>query len=197
MAVNRVPVLKRCRSLGLEPTVIGIDKQSNRTLQRSGRKMSEYGMQLREKQKAKFIYGVLEKPFRNYYAKAAAMKGMTGTNLMVMLETRLDNILFRLGWARTRREARQIVDHKFIAVNGKLVNIPSYQVKAGDKVEIRENYKSYTRIKMILDATNGRVTPEWLTGDNEKLEATVNALPTREQIDVPVDEMQIVELYSK
>ena len=197
MAVNRVPYLKRCRSLGLEPSYLGINKESKRELKRANRKMSEYGRQLREKQKAKFIYGVMEKPFRNYYAKAAAMKGMTGTNLMVMLETRLDNILFRLGWARTRREARQIVDHKFIAVNGKLVNIPSYQVKAGDKVEIRENYKSYTRIKMILDATNGRVTPEWLTGDNEKLEATVNALPTREQIDVPVDEMQIVELYSK
>jgi len=197
MAVNKDPILKRCRSLGLEPSYLGINKESKRELKRANRKMSEYGRQLREKQKAKFIYGVMEKPFRNYYAKAAAMKGMTGTNLMVMLETRLDNILFRLGWARTRREARQIVDHKFIAVNGKMVNIPSYQGKAGDKVEIREGFKSYTRIKMILDATNGRVTPEWLSGDNDKLEATVNALPTREQIDVPVDDMQIVELYSK
>ncbi|MBO4887567.1 MAG: 30S ribosomal protein S4 [Firmicutes bacterium] len=197
MAVNKDPILKRCRSLGLEPSYLGINKESKRELKRANRKMSEYGRQLREKQKAKFIYGVMEKPFRNYYAKAAAMKGMTGTNLMVMLETRLDNILFRLGWARTRREARQIVDHKFIAVNGKMVNIPSYQVKAGDKIEIREGFKSYTRIKMILDATAGRVTPEWLSGDNDKLEATVNALPTREQIDVPVDDMQIVELYSK
>ena len=197
MAVNRTPVLKRCRSLDLEPAYLGYSKTSKRKNPRAGKKVSEYGLQLREKQKAKFIYGVLEKPFRNYYEKADRMKGMTGENLMVMLETRLDNILFRLGWARTRREARQIVDHKFIAVNGKMVNIPSYQVKAGDKVEIREGFKSYTRIKMILDATNGRVTPEWLSGDNDKLEATVNALPTREQIDVPVDDMQIVELYSK
>jgi len=197
MAVNKDPILKRCRSLGLEPSYLGINKESKRELKRANRKMSEYGRQLREKQKAKFIYGVMEKPFRNYYAKAAQMKGMTGINLMVMLETRLDNILFRLGWARTRREARQIVDHKFVAVNGNLVNIPSYQVKVGDKIEIREKYKSYTRIKQVLDATNGRVTPEWLNGDNEKLEASVLSLPTREQIDVPVDEMLIVELYSK
>ena len=197
MAVNKDPILKRCRSLGLEPSYLGINKESKRELKRANRKQSEYGKQLREKQKAKFIYGVMEKPFRNYYAKAASMKGMTGTNLMIMLETRLDNVLFRLGWARTRREARQIVDHKYIAVNGKTVNIPSYQVKPGDKVEIREGFKSYTRMKQVLDATNGRVTPEWLTGDNEKFEATINALPTREQIDVPVDEMQIVELYSK
>ena len=132
MAVNRVPVLKRCRSLGLEPTVLGIDKKSKRELKRANRKVSEYGLQLREKQKAKFIYGVLEKPFRNYYKKADRMKGMTGENLMTMLECRLDNVVFRLGMARTRKEARQVVGHKHVLVNGKQVNIPSYQVKAGD-----------------------------------------------------------------
>ena len=137
MAVNRVPVLKRCRSLGLDPIYLGIDKKSTRELKRANRKVSEYGLQLREKQKAKFIYGVLEKPFRNYYKKAEKMPGMTGTNLMVMLETRLDNVIFRLGFARTRKEARQIVDHKHVLVNGKCVNIPSYLVKAGDVVEIK------------------------------------------------------------
>ena len=155
MAVNRVPVLKRCRSLGLEPGFLGIDKRSNRELRRANRKMSEYGSQLREKQKAKFIYGVLEKPFRNYFEKASRMKGQVGENLMVLLESRLDNVVFRLGWARTRREARQIVGHRHVLVNGKIVNIPSYLIKAGE------------------------------------------ALPSREEIDVPVDELQIVELYSK
>ena len=147
MAVNRTPVLKRCRSLGLEPAVLGLDKKSNRQLKRSSRKVSEYGQQLREKQKAKFIYGVLEKPFRNYYKKADQMKGMTGENLMAMLEMRLDNVIFRLGLARTRREARQIVDHRHVLVNGKLVNIPSYQVKVGDKVEIKESKRSSARYK--------------------------------------------------
>ena len=197
MAVNRVPVLKRCRSLGLEPTVIGIDKKSNRTLQRSGRKMSEYGMQLREKQKAKFIYGVLEKPFRNYYKKADKMPGMTGPNLMMLLETRLDNVVFRLGLARTRMEARQIVDHKMILVNGKQVNIPSYLVKAGDTIEVKEKCRGYQRFTDIMEATNGRIVPEWLDFDAETLKGSVKELPTREMIDVPVDEVQIVELYSK
>ena len=197
MAVNRVPVLKRCRSLGLDPIYLGIDKKSNRNLNRSSRKMSEYGLQLREKQKAKFIYGVLEKPFRNYYQKAEKMKGMTGENLMVMLESRLDSIIFRLGFARTRREARQIVDHKHVLVNGKSVNIPSYLVKAGDVIEIREKSKSLTRYKEILEATNGRLVPEWLEADRDALKGTVVQLPTREAIDVPVDEMLIVELYSK
>ncbi|MBQ7063641.1 MAG: 30S ribosomal protein S4 [Firmicutes bacterium] len=197
MAVNKDPILKRCRSLGLEPMYLGINKTSKRQLRRANRKVSEYGLQLREKQKAKFIYGVLEKPFRNYYEHAVRMKGMTGLNLLILLESRLDNILFRLGWARTRREARQMVDHKFVQVNGKTVNIPSYLVKAGDKIEIKEKNKSYQRIKDILDATNGRVVPEWLTANDEALEATVNAMPTREQIDIPVDEMLIVELYSK
>ena len=197
MAVYREPVLKRCRSLGLEPMYLGINKTSKRQLKRANRKVSEYGLQLREKQKAKFIYGVLEKPFRNYYAKATRMKGMTGLNLMVLLETRLDNVIFRLGWARTRAEARQIVDHKFISVNGKPVNIPSYQLKVGDTVEIREKNKSYQRMKDILEATDGRIVPEWLSGNTENFTASVVALPTREQIDVPVDEMLIVELYSK
>ncbi len=197
MAVNRVPVLKRCRSLGLEPTYLGIDKKSNRQLKRSNRKVSEYGLQLREKQKAKFIYGVLEKPFHNYYVKADRMKGMTGANLMVMLESRLDNVVFRLGFARTRREARQIVDHKHVLVNGKCVNIPSYQIKAGDTIEIREKSKGSQRYKDILEVTGGRLIPEWLESDQENLKGVVKELPTREMIDVPVDEMLIVELYSK
>ena len=197
MAVNRTPVLKRCRSLNLDPIYLGIDKKSNRKAKNAGRKISEYGMQLREKQKAKFIYGVLEKPFRNYYKKAEKMKGMTGENLMVMLESRLDSIIFRLGFARTRREARQIVDHKHVLVNGKSVNIPSYLVKAGDVIEIREKSKSLTRYKEILEATNGRLVPEWLEADRDALKGTVVQLPTREAIDVPVDEMLIVELYSK
>ena len=197
MAVNRVPVLKRCRSLGLEPMVLGYDKKSRRTLQRSNRKMSEYGLQLREKQKAKFIYGVLEKPFRNYYNKADRQKGMTGENLMIMLESRLDNVIFRLAFARTRREARQIVDHKHVTVNGKVVNIPSYLVKAGDVIEIKENKKDSARYKEIVEVTGGRIVPAWLDADQENLKGTVKALPTREEIDVPVDEMLIVELYSK
>jgi len=197
MAVNRTPVLKRCRSLDLDPVYLGIDKKSRRKAKNAGRKISEYGMQLREKQKAKFIYGVLEKPFRNYYKKAEKMKGMTGENLMVMLESRLDSIIFRLGFARTRREARQIVDHKHVLVNGKSVNIPSYLVKAGDVIEIRETSKSLTRYKEILEATNGRLVPEWLEADRDALKGTVVQLPTREAIDVPVDEMLIVELYSK
>ena len=197
MAVNRVPVLKRCRSLGLEPTVLGIDKKSTRELKRANRKMSEYGLQLREKQKAKFIYGVLEKPFRNYYKRADRMKGQTGENLMVILESRLDNVVFRLGLARTRREARQIVDHKHVLVNGKQVNIPSYLVKAGDTIEIREKSKNIQRFKDIKESTNGRLVPEWLDVDSENLQGTVKELPTREMIDVPVNEMLIVELYSK
>ena len=200
MAVNRVPVLKRCRSLGIEPQYLGIDKQSYRKLIRSNRKVSEYGQQLREKQKAKFIYGVLEKPFRNYYEKADRQAGMTGENLMRMLELRLDNVIFRLGFARTRREARQIVDHKHVLVNGKCVNIPSYQCKAGDKIEIREAKRSSDRYKAengILAATAGRAVPEWLEADSENLTGTVKEAPARSAIDVPVNEMLIVELYSK
>ena len=197
MAVNRVPVLKRCRSLGMDPVYLGIDKKSNRQLKRSNRKMSEYGLQLREKQKAKFIYGVLEKPFLNYFKKADQMSGMTGENLMVLLESRLDNVVFRLGFARTRREARQIVDHKQVLVKGKQVKIPSYLIKAGDVIEIKEGKKSSQRYKDIVEVTGGRLVPEWLESDIENLKGTVKELPTREAIDVPVDEMMIVELYSK
>ncbi len=197
MAVNRTPVLKRCRSLNLDPVFLGYDKKSNRTSARAGKKISEYGLQLREKQKAKFIYGVLEKPFRNYYEKADRMKGMTGENLMVMLESRLDSVVFRMGFARTRREARQVVDHKHVLVNGKQVNIPSYLVKAGDVIEIREKSKSLQRYKDILEVTGGRLVPEWIDVDQEALKGTVKNLPTREMIDVPVNEMLIVELYSK
>lgn len=197
MAVNRVPVLKRCRSLELDPVFLGIDKKSKRQLKRANRKLSEYGLQLREKQKAKFIYGVLEKPFRNYYKKASKMNGMTGHNLMTLLELRLDNVMFRLGYARTRREARQIVDHKHVLVNGKCVNIPSYLVKAGDVIEIREKSKGSQRYKDILEVTGGRLVPEWLEADQEALKGTIKEIPTREVIDVPVNEMLIVELYSK
>ena len=197
MAVNRVPVLKRCRSLGMDPIYLGIDKKSNRQLKRANKKMSEYGLQLREKQKAKFIYGVLEKPFRNYFEKAQRMSGMTGENLMVMLESRLDNVVFRMGFARTRKEARQIVDHKHVLVNGKQVNIPSYLIKAGDVIEIKENKKTSVRYKQILEVTAGRLVPEWLDVDAENLKGTIKELPAREVIDVPVNEMLIVELYSK
>ena len=197
MAVNRVPVLKRCRSLGMDPMYLGIDKKSKRELKRANKKISEYGLQLREKQKAKFIYGVLEKPFRNYYAKASKMKGQSGENLMVLLESRLDNVIFRLGFARTRKEARQIVDHKHVLVNGKCVNIPSYLVKAGDTIEIREKSKASQRYKDILEVTEGRLVPEWLEANHEALSGTIKQLPVRENIDVPVNEMLIVELYSK
>ena len=197
MAVNRVPVLKRCRTLGLEPMVLGYDKKSNRKSAREGKKMSEYGLQLREKQKAKFIYGVLEKPFRNYYKKADRMKGMTGENLMILLESRLDNVVFRAGFARTRREARQIVDHKTITVNGKILNIPSYLVKAGDVIEIREKSRSNQRTKDVFEVTAGRLTPDWIDVDRDAFKAVVKELPTRDAIDVPVNEMLIVELYSK
>ena len=197
MAVNRVPVPKRCRSLGLDPIYLGIDKKSNRELKRANRKVSEYGLQMREKQKAKFIYGVLEKPFRNYYNRAERMKGRTGENLMILLERRLDSVIFRMGFARTRREARQIVGHQHVLVNGKAVQIPSYLVSAGDTIEIREKSRELQRYKDIVEVTGGRLTPEWMEVDLDALKGTIKALPTREMIDVPVDEMAIVELYSK
>lgn len=197
MAVNRVPVLKRCRALGIAPSVIGIDKKSKRSLKNGKRKMSEYGLQLQEKQKAKFIYGVLEKPFRNYYTKAKKMRGMVGENLMVLLETRLDNVVFRAGFARTRMEARQIVDHKHVLVNGSCVNIPSYQVKAGDVIEFKEKAKSSQRYKDIFETTDGRIAPTWMTTNHEGFKVTVDSLPKREEIDTPIEEMLIVELYSK
>ena len=197
MAVNKDPILKRCRSLGLEPMYLGINKKSKRELKRANRKVSEYGLQLREKQKAKFIYGVLEKPFRNYYTRAEKMEGQTGENMMILLERRLDNVVFRMGFGRTRRETRQIVDHKHVLVNGKCVNIPSYLVKAGDVIEIKEKAKSSQRYKDILEVTAGRLVPAWIEVDQENLRGTVKELPNREEIDVPVNEMLIVELYSK
>ena len=185
----------RCYSakcaISKRPTPPGMHGQAR------ARKMSEYGLQLREKQKAKFIYGVLEKPFRNYYAKASRMNGQVGANLMILLECRLDNVLFRMGFGRTRKETRQIVDHKHVLVNGKSVNIPSYLVKAGDVIEIKEKFKSAQRYKDILEVTAGRMVPAWLESDQENLRGTVKELPTRDEIDVPVNEMLIVELYSK
>ena len=197
MAVNRVPVLKRCRSLDLDPVFLGYDKKSKRKSARAGKKMSEYGLHLREKQKAKFIYGVLEKPFRNYYDKADRMRGMTGENLMILLERRLDNVIFRMGFARTRREARQIVGHKHVLVNGKSVRVPSYLISAGDTIEIREKSANLQRYKDIAEVTNGRLVPEWMDVDQENFKGTIKELPSREVIDVPVNEMLIVELYSK
>ncbi len=197
MAIDRTPVLKRCRSLGMEPMYLGVNKKSRRKAKNAGRKISEYGMQLREKQKAKFIYGVQEKPFRNLFAKAEKMQGTAGPNLMTLLELRLDNVIFRMGFARTRREARQIVGHKFVLVNGKCVNIPSYKVSVGDKIEIREKSKSLQRFKDIVEANGGISVPAWLESNSETLSGTVVTKPEREQIDVPVNETLIVELYSK
>ena len=197
MAVNRSPVLKRCRALGIEPQVLGLDKKSKRNSIRGNKKLSEYGLQLREKQKAKFIYGILERPFRNYFSKAEKMKGQTGENLMVLLERRLDNVIFRMGLARTRKEARQVVGHKHVLVNGNVVNIPSYLVSANDKIEIREKAKETKRYKEIIEETSGRIAPAWIDSDIQGMKATIKNLPTREEIDVPVNEVLIVELYSK
>ena len=198
MARDMTPVLKRCRALGIEPTYLGIDKKSNKNRTARPKKQSEYGMQLKEKQKAKFIYGVLEKPFRNYFEKAKKLKyGTTGENLMILLETRLDNVIFRLGFARTRDEAKQIVSHRHVQINGKCVNIPSYRVNVGDVIEIREKAKASQRYKDIIDATHGHVVPEWLEADEDKLSGKVVAIPRSEQIDVPVNVVAIVELYSK
>ena len=198
MARDMSPVLKRCRSLGLDPVFLGLDKKSNRNFSRAGKKMSEYGLQLREKQKAKFIYGVLEKPFRNNFEKAQKLKyGTTGENLMIILELRLDNVLFRMGYGRTRKEARQIVDHKHVLVNGKCVNIPSYEGKVGDVISMKEKHKSAQRYKDILEVTGGRMVPAWLEADHENLTGVVKEVPSRDMIDVPVNEMLIVELYSK
>lgn len=197
MAVNKQPVLKRCRKLGLDPSYMGVHKKSKKQVANPNKKMSEYALQLREKQKAKFIYGVLEKQFHNYFVKANNMSGITGENLLRLLELRLDNIVFRLGLARTRREARQIVAHKLVLVNGKRVNIPSYQVKVGDEISVREKSKDLNLFKLVLDATANRAVPEWLHVEKDNLKGTVDALPTREQIDVPVADTLIVELYSK
>ncbi|SCW36948.1 small subunit ribosomal protein S4 [Ruminococcaceae bacterium YRB3002] len=198
MARDMTPVLKKCRALGIEPGFLGLEKKKSTRHGKVTRKQSEYGMQLKEKQKAKFIYGVLEKPFRNYFVKAQKLKyGTTGENLMILLETRLDNVIFRMGLARTRDEARQIVSHRNVQVNGKTVNIPSYSVRVGDEIVIKENCRGSQRYADIVATTSGRIVPEWVTCDKEKLEGKVVAIPTREQIDVPVNEVAIVELYSK
>ena len=198
MARDRVPVLKRCRSLGLDPIYLGIDKKSKKENQKAGKKMSEYGLQLREKQKAKFIYGVLEKQFRVYFARAEKMRdGIPGENLLILLELRLDNVMFRLGYGRTRKEARQIVRHKHVFVNGKPVDIPSYSVKVGDVISVRDKYADMQRYKDILEVTGTRVVPEWLSADHDNLKGTVVCNPTRAMIDIPVEETLIVELYSK
>ena len=200
MARDRVPVLKRCRSLQLDPIYLGIAKKSKKKPLREGKKLSEYGLQMREKQKAKFIYGVLEKQFRGYYAKAeqiAKKEGIPGENLLMLLELRLDNVMFRLGYGRTRKEARQIVRHKHVLVNGQPVDIPSYQVKVGDVIEVKEKYKSMQRYKNILEVTDSRIVPEWLSANHDALRGTVLAKPQRAHIDVPVEETFIVELYSK
>ncbi|MCI5949456.1 MAG: 30S ribosomal protein S4 [Parolsenella sp.] len=197
MAVDRTPVLKRCRALDIDPIVMGINKKSNRQPKPQRRQESEYGRQLREKQKAKFIYGVLEKQFHMYYEKALKIEGITGDNLMTILESRLDNVVFRLGFARTRKEARQTVRHGHITVNGKRVDIPSYRVKAGDVVAVAPKFKDLLPIKEALISSEHMAVPAWLEVDIEKLQGTVLQLPTRDQIDLDIDAQLIVELYSK
>ena len=196
MARDMGPIIKRCRYLGIEPSVLGSSKKlGNR--KRNMRKLSEYGVQLKEKQKVKFIYGVLEKQFRNYYKKADKMNGITGENLLQLLETRLDNVVFRLGYGRTRKEARQVVRHNLVTVNGKKANIPYIQVKVGDVIEIKETKKDLERFKQVLEVTSTRIVPEWLSADHDNLKGSVVTLPKREQLDLPVNETLIVELYSK
>ncbi len=197
MAIDRTPVLKRCRQLDIDPIVMGINKKSKREIRRRRRQESEYGMQLREKQKAKFIYGVLEKQFRGYYEKAMKRDGIAGDNLMSILETRLDNVVFRLGFARTRKEARQTVRHGHITVNGRRVDIPSYQVKAGDVVAVAPKAKDLLPIKEALISSEHMAVPAWLEVDIEKLQGTVLQTPVRDQIDLDIDAQLIVELYSK
>ena len=198
MAIDRTPVLKRCRQLGIDPVVLGYSskKESKRQPKRR-RRESEYGMQLREKQKAKFIYGVLEKQFRGYFKKAKAMPGVTGDNLMQILESRLDNVVFRLGFARTRKEARQTVSHGHITVNGKRVDIPSYRVRPGDLVAVAPKAKDLRVIKSALVSNERVQVPVWLEVDIEKLQGSVLSLPLRDQIDLDIREQLIVELYSK
>lgn len=197
MAIDRVPALKRCRALGIEPSVVGLSRQSTRQPKRQGKKISEYGMQLKEKQKAKFIYGVLEKQFRGYYDKAKKMQGVTGENLLITLERRLDNVVFRLGLASTRRQARQIVNHGHILVNGKRLDIPSALIKANDVVSIKESSRSNEFFKGLAESFDSLSTPAWLTVDAQNLSGTVTRFPNRDEIDVPVDEQMIVELYSR
>ena len=199
MAVNRDPILKRCRYLGISPTVVGIDKTSKKHQgnNNSRRKVSEYGMQLKEKQKLKFIYGVLEKQFYHYYELAAKMEGQAGNNLIVLLESRLDNVVYRMGLASTRRESRQLVNHGHFLVNGKKVDIPSYRVKVGDVITLRDKSKSSTKFKDNLEITKSRVVPAWLDEQRDEYKATVTRMPTVEDLDYEVEAHLIVELYSK
>lgn len=197
MAINRQPVLKRCKTLGINPATMGIDKSSNRNLKQGRKKQSEYGLQLNEKQKVKFIYGVLEKQFRKYYVMATKKQGITGEMLLQILESRLDNVVFRLGLANTRREARQIVNHGHITVNGQKVDIPSYLVKPGDVIAVREKSKNSVRIKEIVETNANRVVPKWLSMDKNTLTGKVITLAARDDIDYEVEEHLIVELYSK
>ncbi len=197
MARNMQPVLKRCRTLGIDPSVMGIDKKSKRNPRPTRRKQSEYGLQLTEKQKVKFIYGMLEKQFRKYYEMAVKMPGITGENLLQILESRLDNVIFRLGLANTRRESRQMVSHGHILVNGKRLDIPSYRVKVGDVITLKESTKSSDRIKDIVEANSTRAIPKWLDMDKNTLTGKVIALAQRDDIDFEVAEHLIVELYSK
>ena len=197
MARNMQPIVKRCKTLGIEPSVMGYDKSTNRNPKQSRKKQSEYGIQLNEKQKVKFINGVLEKLFKKYYVMASKQAGITGQNLLQILESRLDNVVFRLGLANTRKEARQLVNHGHILVNGSKVDIPSYLVKTGDVIAIREKSKSSARIKEIVEANEKRIIPKWLSMDKNKLEGRVLQLSDREDIDYDVEEHLIVELYSK
>ena len=197
MAINRQPVLKRCNTLGINPATMGIDKSSNRNPKQGRKKQSEYGLQLNEKQKVKFIYGVLEKQFRKYYVMATKKQGITGEMLLQILESRLDNVVFRLGLANTRREARQIVNHGHITVNGQKVDIPSYLVKPGDVIAVREKSKNSVRIKEIVETNANRVVPKWLSMDKNTLTGKVITLAARDDIDYEVEEHLIVELYSK
>jgi small subunit ribosomal protein S4 len=197
MAIDRVPSLKRCRALGLETAVVGLAKSSKRQPKRSGRKVSEYGMQLKEKQKAKFIYGVLEKQFRAYYDKAKTMPGVTGENLLGLLERRIDNVVFRLGLASTRRQARQLVSHGHITVNGKRLDIPSALIKVGDVIGVKEKSRGAALFKEIAESKNALNVPAWLTADIQNLSGSVTRFPNRDEIDIPVDEQAIVELYSR
>lgn len=197
MAIDRVPELKRCRALGIEPAVVGRSRQSKRQVRRTNRKVSEYGLQLREKQKAKFIYGVLERQFRNYYEKAKKMQGVTGENLLTLLERRIDNVVFRLGLANTRRQARQIVTHGHITINGKRVDIPSALVKVGDVIAVCEKSSTNEFFKALKETNNALSAPAWLEADQANLKGSVTRYPTRDEIDVPVNEQSIIELYSR
>lgn len=197
MARNMQPVLKRCRTLGIEPSVMGYNKSSNRNPKPMRRKQSEYGRQLTEKQKVKFIYGMLEKQFRKYYEIAIKMPGVAGENLLTLLESRLDNVVFRLGLANTRRESRQLVNHGHILVNGKRLDIPSYRVKIGDVITLKERTMNSDRMKDIVEANSSRVVPKWLDMDKNTLTGKVIAFAQRDDIDFDVEEHLIVELYSK